>query len=222
MKGIQQRTKQHNQFSKKRKLSLRGKTNSPEDEFVHLREKVIEKATLPWGRFISLRKNDVGRFRECSLKNIAFSPRGKFAPLNDKIVGKVNSPRNLAGERHVYPLRHMLPKGGPLSPRYKMKLTGDNFTSLRGRFFSSKENIADNFTSPRDLAGERFVSPTRPVFLRYRPSSPREGVVEEENPMRYIIPPMVSPSQRWHVLQHKQFPQRLSKTQRGDAEAKSN
>ena len=81
-----------------------------------------------------------------------------------------------------------------------MKFTRDNFTSPRGRFFSSKENIADNFTSPRNLAGERHVSPTRPVFLRGRPNSPREEVVEKEKLVRCIIPPVVSPGQRWHVV----------------------
>ena len=74
-----------------------------------------------------------------------------------------------------------------------MKFTRDNFTSPRGRFFSSKEKIVDNFTSPRNLAGERHVSPTRTVFLRGRPSSPREEVAEKEKPVRCIIPPMVSP-----------------------------
>ena len=32
--------------------------------------------------------------------------------------------------------------------------------------------------------------------------------------MRCIIPLVVSPSQRWHVVQHKRFPQRLSRTQK--------
>ena len=99
-----------------------------------------------------------------------------------------------------------LPKGGPLSLRYKMKFTRDNLTSLRGRFFSSKERIADNFTPPRDLAGERLVSPTRPIFLRGRLSSPRKEVAEKEKPIRCIIPHVVSPYQRWHVVQHKKFP----------------
>ena len=93
-----------------------------------------------------------------------------------------------------------------------MKFTRDNFTSLRGTLLSSKEKIVDNFTSPRNLAGERHVSPARPDFLRGRPSFPREEVAEKENPVRYIISPMVSLGQRWHVVQHKKFPQRLSKT----------
>ena len=36
----------------------------------------------------------------------------------------------------------------------------------------------------------------KPVFLRKR-------VVEMERPMRCIIPPRVSPNQRWHVVKHK-------------------
>ena len=143
-----------------------------------------------------------------------FSPRGKFTPLNGKIVRKVNSPRKNVGERHVYPLRPMFPKGEPIFPRYVMKFTRDNFTSPRGRFFSSKEKIAYNFTSPRNLAGERHVSPTILVFLRGRPSSPSEEVAEKEKFVRCIVPHVVSPGQRWHVVQHKKFSQRLSRTQK--------
>ena len=33
-----------------------------------------------------------------------------------------------------------------------------------------------------------------------------EGVVEKERRVRCIIPPMVSPGQRWDVVQHKKFP----------------
>ena len=82
----------------------------------------------------------------------------------------------------------------------------NNFTSPRGIFFSSKEKIANNFTSPRNLAEKRHVSPARPVFLRGRPDSPREEVAKKEKPVRCIIPPVVSPSQRCHVVQHKKIP----------------
>ena len=61
--------------------------------------------------------------------------------------------------------------------------------------------LADNFTSLRNLARERHVSLAIPVFLKGRPNSPREEVVEKEKPVRYIIPPVVSPYQRWHVVQ---------------------
>ena len=103
VKGIQQGIEQHNRFSKKMKLLQKGKTNSQE-EFVPHREKVVERPTPPWGRFISPRENDVGKFRECSSRKRVFSPRGKFTPLNGKIAGKDNSPRKKARERHVYPL----------------------------------------------------------------------------------------------------------------------
>ena len=77
-----------------------------------------------------------------------------------------------------------------------MKFTRENFTSPRGRFFSSREKIANNFTSPMNLAGERHVSPAIPIFPRGRPSSLREEVVEKEKHVRCIIPLVVSPSQR--------------------------
>ena len=35
-----------------------------------------------------------------------------------------------------------------------------------------------------------------------------------ERHVRCIIPPRVSPGQRWHVVQHKKFLQRLSRTQK--------
>ena len=56
--------------------------------------------------------------------------------------------------------------------------------------------IADNFTSLRNLARERHVSPARPFFLRGRPISPRVEVVEKEKPMRCMIMPVVSLGQR--------------------------
>ena len=87
----------------------------------------------------------------------------------------------------------MFPKGGPISPRYRMKVTKDNFTSPRGRLFSLREKIANNFTSPRILVEERNVSPTIPVFPRGRPSSPREEIAEKEKSVRCIIPLVVSP-----------------------------
>ena len=105
------------------------------------------------------------------LKKESFFPRGKFTILNDKIAGKVNSPRKKkSGERHVSPLKPMFPKGGPISPRYKMMFTRDNFTSPRGRFFSSSEKIANNFTFLRKKVEERHVSLDIPVFLRGGPS----------------------------------------------------
>ena len=174
------------------KLSLKGKMNSLE-EFIPPRDKVVERTTSPWGRFISPRENDAGRPRECSSRKRAFPPRGKFTPLNGKIVGKVNSPRKKVGERHVYPLGLMFPKGAPISPRYRMKFTMDNFTPPIGIFFSLKKNIADNFTSTRNLARERHVSPAIPIFPGGRPSSPRDEVVEKEKPVRCIIHPVVSP-----------------------------
>ena len=53
------------------------------EEFIPHREKVVERPTPPWGRFIS--------------------PRGKFPHLNDKILGKVNSRRKKAGKDMFIP-----------------------------------------------------------------------------------------------------------------------
>ena len=33
-------------------------------------------------------------------------------------------------------------------------------------------------------------------------------------PPRFVVPPPVSPRQKWHVVQHKKFPQKLTKTQK--------
>ena len=45
-----------------------------------------------------------------------------------------------------------------------------------------------------------------------KPIFSRERVVEMERPMRSIILPRVPSGQRWHVVQHKKFPSRLSRT----------
>ena len=57
----------------------------------------------------------------------------------------------------------------------------------------------DKFTSPKDMVGNKLVFS-------------RERVVEMERVLRCIIPSKVSPSQRWHVVQHKTFSQRFSRT----------
>ena len=72
--------------------------------------------------------------------------------------------------------------------------------------------LINNFTSPRNLVEERHVSPAKPVFVRGRPSSPRKEVAKKVKPVMCIISLVVSPSQMWHVVQHKKFPERLSKT----------
>ena len=59
----------------------------------------------------------------------------------------------------------------------------------------------DEFTSPKDMVRNKHVYS-------------RERVAEMERPVRCIIPPKVSPGQKWHVVQHKKIPQRLSKTQK--------
>ena len=87
-----------------------------------------------------------------------------------------------------------------------MMFTRDNFTPPRGRFFSSRENIENNFTSPRKKVGGKTCCSGIPVFPGGRPNSPREEVAEKEKLVRCIIPPVVSLGQRWHVVQHKKFP----------------
>ena len=68
-------------------------------------------------------------------------------------------------------------------------------SSLRYRMVSPK----DIFTSPKEMVGNKQV------FYR-------EKVVEMERFVRCIIPPMLCLGQIWHVVQHKNFSQRLSKT----------
>ena len=153
--------------------------NSPGDGFVPPREKAAKRLTAPWGRFPASWENDASKFRECSLRNRVFSLGGKF-------------------------------------------------TAPKGRFFPPREKIADNLTFPREKAWEGHVPPVRPIFPRGRPSFsrykmmfpknkftfpkdmvgnkhvfPNERVTKMERPARCIIPPKVSLSQRWHVVQHK-------------------
>ena len=59
----------------------------------------------------------------------------------------------------------------------------------------------DKFTSPKDMVGNKLVFS-------------RERVIKMERLVRCIIPPRVSLGQRWHVVQQKKFPQRLTRTQK--------
>ena len=107
----------------------------------------------------------------------------------------------------------------------------DRITHPKGGFFPPREKIVDNFTSPREKAGDGHVPPVMAVLSGGGPSSPRyimmsprdkftspkdmvgdkpvflrERVVKMEGQVRCIIPPRVSPGQKWHVVQHKKFP----------------
>ena len=33
-------------------------------------------------------------------------------------------------------------------------------------------------------------------------------------PPRFVVPPLVPPKKNWHVVQHKKFPQKLTRTQK--------
>ena len=90
------------------KFSPKGKTNSPEDEFVPPRENVVERPTPPRDRFNAPRENDMGRFRECSSRNQAFSLRGKFTspkgtfyPPREKIADKFTFLKDIVGNKPV-------------------------------------------------------------------------------------------------------------------------
>ena len=65
----------------------------------------------------------------------------------------------------------------------------------------------DKFNSTKDTVGNK------PVVSRVR-------VAKMERPMRCIIPHRVSPSQRWHVIQHKKFPQGFPSLKRGGCRGK--
>ena len=75
--------------------------------------------------------------------------------------------------------------------------------SPRGKFTPINDKIVGKVNSLRKKVGERHVSLARLVFLGGRPSSPRKEVVEKEKPIRCIVPPVVSLSYRWHVVQHQ-------------------
>ena len=179
MKGILQETKKHNLFSKEMRLSLKGKMNSPRDRFLPPKEMAVERPTPPRGRFTSPRENNVGRFKECSSRNQAFSPRGKFTPPNDKVVGKV-----LVQEGKF-------PRAGScnrvVSLSKKRFLPKNRITCPNGRFFSLREKIADNFTSPRELAGKGHVPLVKHVFPGGGPSSPRYRMMSPKDKFNSLL-----------------------------------
>ena len=63
-------------------------------------------------------------------------------------------------------------------------------------------SLKEKFTSLKGMVGNK------PVFSR-------ERVAEMERPVRCIIPPRVSPSQRWLVIQHKNFLKGFPRLRRG-------
>ena len=242
VKGIQPGIEQHNKFSKEMRLSLKGKMNSPGYWFVPPREKVAERPTLPWDRFTAndagrfrecSSRNKAfsirGKFTPLNDKAIwkVTIPRKKAnKPIFPREITEGRFPRGGFGDRVV-----------PLSKR--KFLLKDRITPPKGRLFPLREKIIGNFTSSREKVGEGHVLPVIPVFLGSGPSSPRyrmmsprdkftsskdmvgnkpnfsrERVAKMERHVRRIIPPRVSPGQRWHVVQNTKFPQRFSRTQK--------
>ena len=57
----------------------------------------------------------------------------------------------------------------------------------------------DKLSSPKDMVENKTVFS-------------KERVVEMERSVKCVIPPRVSLGQRWHMVQHKKFPQGLSRT----------
>ena len=51
----------------------------------------------------------------------------------------------------------------------------------------------DKFASTKEMVGNRLLFS-------------RERVADMERPVRCIVSPSVSLSQRWHMIQHKKFP----------------
>ena len=45
--------------------------------------------------------------------------------------------------------------------------------------------------------------------------------LERKIPQRFIVPPTISPVQEWHVVQHKKFPQKLTRTQKRSTQRQS-
>ena len=68
-------------------------------------------------------------------------------------------------------------------PLVRLVSLGGGPNSLRYKMMPPK----DKFASPKDMLGNK------PVFSR-------ERVAKMERPMRCIIPPRVSPGQRWQVV----------------------
>ena len=64
----------------------------------------------------------------------------------------------------------------------------------------------------KKFSKEKNVSP------KERHVSPREKGKNDPSrrkiPQRFIVPPTISPIKEWHVVQHKKFPQKLTRTQK--------
>ena len=178
-----------NDTGKFRECSLRKRAFFPRGKFTPLNDKVVWIVTV-------LRERVEGRCprvgyedRFVPLRKIRFlqedritPPKGKIFSLGEKIAGNFTSPRKKERERHVSPVSPIFPKDGPNSSRYKMMFTKDKFISLRGN------------------GGKGHVSPVMLIVPKGGPNYLRKGVVKKERCVRCIVPPMVSPGQRWHVV----------------------
>ena len=65
----------------------------------------------------------------------------------------------------------------------------------------SKNFFKGNVVSPK----ERHVSPR---------GRSMNDPAKRKMPPRFVISPLVSPGKEWHLMKHKKFPQKLTKTQR--------
>ena len=77
-------------------------------------------------------------------RDIITPPKIRLFPLREKIADNLTSPREMAGEGHVPPVKPGFPRGEPSSPRYRMMSPRDKFTSLKDMvgnkpFFQGRE-----------------------------------------------------------------------------------
>ena len=123
-------------------------------------------------------------------------------------------------------------KGGRFSSSAKIRkvwipkqyLTYKNDLAAKGRVLASREWKKNGrypyhaFENSKHEAKNKNFSKEKNVSPKERHVSPRENDMNDPSrrkmPQRFIVPPTSLHVQEWHVVQHKKFPQKLTKTQK--------
>ena len=106
----------------------------------------------------------------------------------------------------------------PFPPAASINITAIDsramLTAKKARRFSPSVKVRkvwipkQYFTYKNDLAAKGRVSATREWKKGMNDPSRRKI------PQIFIVPPIISPLQEWHVVRHKKFPQKLTRTRK--------
>ena len=126
-------------------------------------------------------------------------------------------------------------KDGRFSPNARIRkvlipkqyLVHKDELALKGKVSTTNKNEKNGrypYNSMHEIKKEKPFKENN-VFPKNRHTFPEgKGMNNSRRkiPPRFVVPPPISPGEKWHVVQHKKFPQMVTKTQKKkNAEIKS-